>query len=173
MATSDLSNPYTKESLLNSIMIPKENFYIDNPTHLKSFTTDKKVCKGHIVGGNLSLICSLIGSEYEIPFENNILFIEEVNESPYKIDRMLMHLFLSGKIDKCSAIILGQFTNCTDDNNIPIIDVLMEKIKLFNKPCIYGLCSGHGEPRITIPIGAEAEINTDLSTIKITQKIVF
>lgn len=175
MLTSNLNEPHSKESLLNSIMISKENYYIENPKHikLKSFPNTKKISQGHIVGGNLSLICSLIGSKYEIPFENNILFIEEINEPPYKIDRMLMHLYLSGRINKCSGIILGQFTNCEDDNNVNINDVLIEKLNLFNKPSIYNLCAGHGEPRITIPIGAKVEINTKLSTIKILEKIVF
>lgn len=174
MLTSNLDEPHSKKSFLNSIMISRENYYIENPKHikLKSFSNKQEIAEGHIVGGNLSLICSLIGSKYEIPFKNNILFIEEINESPYKIDRMLMHLYLSGKIDQCSGIILGQFTNCKDDNNVYIDDVLIEKLNLFNKPSIYNLCAGHGEPRITIPIGAKAKINTKLSTIEITEKIV-
>lgn len=174
MLTSNLNNFYSKESLMNSITIAKDNYYIENPKNinLKSFTNNKTKIKGNIVGGNLSLICSTISTKYEIPFKNNILFIEEINESPYKIDRMLTHLYLSGKISQSSGIILGQFTNCKDDNNVKIEDVLLEKLKLFKKPCIYNLCAGHGEPRLTIPIGAMAEINTNHSTIQILEKIV-
>lgn len=174
MLTSDLNNFYSKESLINSITNPRDNYYIENPKNinLKSFTNNKIKARGNIIGGNLSLICSTISTKYEIPFKNNILFLEEVNESPYKIDRMLTHLHLSGKINLCSGIILGQFTNCKDNNNVKIEDVLLEKLKLFKKPCIYNLCAGHGEPRLTIPIGAMAEINTNDSTIKILEKVV-
>lgn len=174
MLTSNLNNFYSRESLINSITNSKHNYYIKNPKNinLKSFTNNKIKAKGNIIGGNLSLICSTISTKYEIPFKNNILFIEEVNESPYKIDRMLTHLYLSGKINLCSGIILGQFTDCKDNNNVKIEDILLEKLKLFKKPCIYNLCAGHGEPRLTIPIGAMAEINTNDHTIQILERVV-
>lgn len=174
MLTSNLNNFYSKESLINSITMPKNNYYIENPKNinLKSFKLSKTTAKGHIVGGNLSLICSTMSTKYEIPFKNNILFIEEINESPYKIDRMLTHLYLSGKVNQCSGIILGQFTNCVDENKIKVEDVLIEKLNLFKKPCIYNLCAGHGEPRLTIPIGAMAEIDTNNLTIRILEKVV-
>ena len=174
MATSNLKNNHSKESLINSITIPKSNYFLKNPDdiELKSFYVDKKFAFGNIVGGNLSLICSTISTKYEIPFKNNILFIEEINEAPYKIDRMLTHLYLSGKIQKCSGLILGQFTNCIDDDGFKIEDVLIEKLKLFKKPCIYNLCSGHGEPRLTIPIGAKTKIDAQNSTIEILENIV-
>ncbi|BAK81817.1 S66 peptidase family protein [Candidatus Arthromitus sp. SFB-rat-Yit] len=174
MLTSDLTNEYSRDSLINSISIPRSNYFIKNPENipLKSFSSLKNITVGNIVGGNLSLICSTISTKYEIPFKNNILFLEEVNESPYKVDRMLHHLYLTGKIQKCSGIILGQFTECKDDNNVNIEEVLLDKLRLFNKPCIYNLCAGHGSPRLTIPIGARARINTNNSTIEILQSIV-
>lgn len=174
MLTSDLTNECSRESLINSITLPRSNYFIENPDEFEmlSFSVGKDIAVGNIVGGNLSLICSTISTKYEIPFKNNLLFIEEINESPYKIDRMLTHLYLSGKIQKCSGIILGQFTNCSDDNGVHINDVLMEKLKLFRKPCIYGVCAGHGEPRLTIPIGARGKIDTKNRTIEILKNIV-
>lgn len=174
MATSDLENIYSRNSLINSITIPKNNYYIENPegTILKSFSYHKKKASGHIVGGNLSLICSTISTKYEIEFKNNLLFIEEVNEPPYKIDRMLTHLYLSGKIQKCNGIIFGQFTNCYEKDQSEIENLLLEKLSQFKKPCIYNLCSGHGEPRLTIPIGAKAQIDCNDSSIKILENVV-
>ena len=174
MLTSNLNNNYSRTSLLSTVTIPKKSYYIENPENikLKSFTWKDTNAKGNIIGGNLSLICSTLLTEYEIPFKNNILFIEEINESPYKIDRMLTQLYLSNKIQQCSGIILGQFTHCEDDNLINVEQVLLEKLHLFKKPCIYNLCAGHGEPRITIPIGAKCEINTIDSTIKILEKVI-
>lgn len=174
MLTSNLNNLYSRNSLINSITTVRDNYFIENPKNinLKSFANGKTKVRGNIVGGNLSLICSTLSTKYEIPFKNNILFIEEINESPYKIDRMLMHLYLSGKIFQCSGIILGQFTNCIDDDFSNIEDILLEKLKLFKKPSIYNLCAGHGEPRLTIPIGAMAEINTKDLTIEILEKVV-
>lgn len=174
MLTSNLMDEHSRDSLINSITIQKSNYFIKNPENisLKSFPSNKNIVTGNIIGGNLSLICSTISTKYEIPFKNNILFIEEINESPYKVDRMLSHLYLSGKIQKCSGIILGQFTDCKDDNGVNIEDLLLEKLRLFKKPCIYNLCAGHGSPRLTIPIGARARINTNNSTIEILKSVV-
>lgn len=174
MLTSDLDNMYSRTSLLTSITVSRKNYYIENPKNidLESYSHKNPIATGNIVGGNLSLICSTLSTKYEIPFKNNILFIEEVNESPYKIDRMLTQLYLSKKIQQCSGIILGQFTGCSDNNGISVEEVLLEKINLFKKPCIYNLCSGHGEPRITLPIGAKCEINANDKTIKILEKVI-
>lgn len=174
MLTSNLNNECTRDSFINTLTIPKTNYYIENPKEipLESFSSNKISVTGNIVGGNLSLICSTISTKYEIPFKNNILFIEEINEDPYKVDRMLTHLYLTGKINQCRGLILGQFTNCVGDDGIKIEDVLLEKLKLFKKPCIYNLSAGHGEPRLTIPIGAKTKINTANSTIEIIENVV-
>lgn len=112
--------------------------------------------KGRLVGGNLSIICSTIGTPYEIKFKNNILLIEEVNESPYVIDRMLSQLICSRKLDKLQAIILGHFTDCTSiKNTLTIEEIIEEKLLPLNIPIIKYFPFGHDYPNITMPIGVK------------------
>ena len=75
------------------------------------------VAEGIVVGGNLSLIYALMGTPYEINFDDKILFIEEVNEAPYAVDRMLSSLILSGKLKTLKGIICGYFTGCSSTEN--------------------------------------------------------
>lgn len=113
-----------------------------------------------IVGGNLSLLVSTIGTKYEINVKNKILFIEEVNEAPYKVDRMLTQLKLAGKFNDCCGIIFGNFNNCTEENSgFEVIDIINDIVLPFKKPTIFNLQSGHCSPNLIIPFGVEAYLN--------------
>ena len=87
-----------------------------NPT-LPLNVINEGICEGVVVGGNLSLIYALMGTPYEIDLNDKILFIEEVNEAPYAVDRMLSSLSLSGKLNKLKGIICGYFTGCESSSN--------------------------------------------------------
>ena len=124
------------------------------------------ISSGVLVGGNLSLICSTMGSEYEIDTENKILFIEDVGESPYRVDRYLQELKLAGKFNEIKGVIIGRFSR--RDSEVPdkLTDFKMEEVfdqyfSNFNVPVIYDFPSGHGVKNISIPLGVIAEINTE------------
>jgi muramoyltetrapeptide carboxypeptidase len=124
------------------------------------------ISSGVLVGGNLSLICSTMGSEYEIDTENKILFIEDVGESPYRVDRYLQELKLAGKFNELRGVIIGRFSR--RDSEVPdkLTDFKMEEVfdqyfSNFNVPVIYDFPSGHGAKNISIPLGVIAEINTE------------
>lgn len=68
--------------------------------------------EGRLIGGNLSLLISLMGTEFDFDLNDKILFLEEVGEEPYRIDRMLTQLNNSGRLEKCRAIVMGKFSNC-------------------------------------------------------------
>src|SRR5699024_4279037 len=94
---------------------------------------------GDLIGGNLSLIANLLGTPYEIDTKGKILFLEEIEEEPYKIDRMLTQLSLSGKFDDASALVLGSWTNCHSQSyprGLQVEDLFEKIIAPFKKPTI-------------------------------------
>lgn len=163
MITSNFNDKITKEYFLNNIMnLDNKLIYnIEDLSQNDHEIWNKKNFEGKIVGGNLSLICSSIGTPYEINTNNKILLIEDVNESPYVVDRMLSQLFFCGKLNNICGIIIGYFTNCDDIiNQVYIKNILKEKLINLNIPIIYNFKIGHSYPNITIPIGAKFEYDS-------------
>lgn len=157
--TNVLTN-FNKNSFYNLRKLSDNNIHYIN----------KSDFNGKLVGGNLSLITSTLGTPYEIDFNKSILLIEEVSESPYAIDRMLSQLLSSGSLKKCSAIILGHFTDCTckNRNTFNLNEVFYQKLSNLDIPIIIGLPFGHDYPNITLPIGAKFSFTSqnDLLTLK-------
>ncbi|WP_066871085.1 S66 peptidase family protein [Clostridium mediterraneense] len=157
MIKSNFENEETLQSLLkfltnqnnrNTIEINLNKF-----TNIKSYSTKK--ISGKISGGNLSIICSSLKTPYEIDTDNKILLIEEVNEEPYSIDRLLSQLIYSGKLKKVKGILIGHITpKSTLLDNI-IKDILLP----LNIPLMTGIPIGHDYPNITLPIGQKCYID--------------
>lgn len=172
MLTTNFNDEYTLKSLLTTLQTDKE-YTIDTfgiPL-ISSVNQRKCITEGYIVGGNLSLICSTLGTPYEVDTQNKILLLEAVNEPPYKVDRLLTQLLLANKLQKCRGFIIGQFTNCESDD-YDLESVLKDRIYSLNKPTITNLCVGHGYPRFTIPIGAKARLDCVNNKIEILQEVV-
>ncbi|HVZ41183.1 MAG TPA: LD-carboxypeptidase [Candidatus Kapabacteria bacterium] len=135
--------------------------------------------QGRLVGGNLSLVTALMGTPYEIDTEGKILFIEEVEEEPYRVDRMLMQLVLGGKLQKCAGIAIGRFTKCESRTRggefrmslslEEIVHGLLEPLKV---PTVYGLSIGHIKSKLTVPVGGLATLDADARTIRIDEAAV-
>lgn len=176
MGTSNLKDEHTFRSFMDSIKCIKEDKHIiKNPVDIKSFPLIKGKAIGNLVGGNLCLICSTLGTPYEIDFENNILFIEDIGESPYKIDRMLTQLLLSGKIQKCSGVILGGFTDCelkNHTNSLTLDEVFTDRLLNLNIPILSNFSSGHCYPKLTIPIGTKISLDSEKGEIEVLENIL-
>lgn len=117
---------------------------------------------GKLVGGNLSMICSTIGTPYEIDTKDSILLLEDIGESPYKIDRMITQLYLSKKFKSVKAILLGHFTDCEPVNlnrSFSSHETLIKNLKHLNIPIIFNIACGHDYPNCTFPIGAYIKID--------------
>lgn len=128
------------------------------------------VAEGRIVGGNLSLLVATLGSDYEIDTKNKILFIEEVDEKNYKIDRGLTALALAGKFRDCAGIILGTWAECGDpdlspESNLSLHTIISEVVKPFGKPTINNFQAGHIYPQISIPMGAWTKLDAENGTV--------
>ena len=97
--------------------------------------------------------------------KGKILFLEDVDEYPYKIDRMLLQLKQCGKFKDAAGIILGAWTDCEakeGDNSLTLMEVFEELIKPENKPTIYNLACGHCMPTMSLPLGAKVKIDGDM-----------
>jgi muramoyltetrapeptide carboxypeptidase len=126
--------------------------------------------EGRLVGGNLALVASLIGTRYEPSFDGAILVLEDVNESVYRLDRMFTQLRLSGSLDQLAGIALGQFTDVpadTPDDTRPLLDLLYEVADQCAVPCLAELPIGHTADQWTIPLGATAELDADNKTLMV------
>ncbi|WP_374717619.1 LD-carboxypeptidase [Neobacillus sp.] len=117
---------------------------------------------GPIIGGNLSLLVSTLGTPFEIDTKGKLLFIEDINEEPRAVDRMLNQLYLAGKLHEANGIIIGDFCDCTPKRELSLSldEVIHHYMKLANKPAIGGFQIGHCNPHIAIPLGVHAEMDT-------------
>lgn len=159
---------YSCESLVKNIFTNEPIGLVNNPDNeeLKSFCSGK--AEGLLAGGNLTLLTATLGSKYEIDAKGKILFIEEVGEPIYKIDRMLTSLALAGKFDECAGIILGTFVNCEREKkayagglDLTLNEVVENTLVKYNKPIIYNLRAGHNSPQPTMALGTKVAINAD------------
>ncbi len=130
------------------------------------------ICCGRLTGGNLSTIISSLGTGFEIDTDEKILFLEDVNEPAYVVDRMLTHLKNAGKFDRCLGIVLGEFTNCENSDGISVEETLRQNLLQLGRPLISGVSAGHGLYNTTLPIGALAELNAVSGTLTIIEPVV-
>ncbi len=167
MASSDIAGGldyFTINEFLRAIMEPKPMEYIPNPQDIKIQTLVKGRACGIIIGGNLSLISATMGTRYEIDTKKKILFLEEIAEEPYRIDRMLTQLALAGKFDDASGIVLGDWNNCESKiygDSLNLMEVFEDIIIPCGKPIIFNLKAGHCEPKVTLPFGVYALLDAD------------
>jgi muramoyltetrapeptide carboxypeptidase len=128
-------------------------------------------CEGIIVGGNLSLIEALLGTPYAIDFSDKIVLMEDVDEKPYRIDRMLSSLRLSGDLNKAKGFILGKFTDCEGPENTQTCQSLIEEyFRPLGVPVMYEFQTGHELPFIGVPIGLKARFDADNQTLTILDR---
>jgi len=118
----------------------------------------KGKAKGMLVGGNLAILCSLIGSDSEIDTNGKILFIEEIGEHLYRIDRMMWMLKRAGKLDKLAGLIVGGFTDIPDKDSEfgkTAYEIIAEAVNSYDYPVCYGFPAGHQEDNRTLIMGRE------------------
>ncbi len=176
MCNSDFSDEPTLKNFLYTIMNAYKPYTIENPKgfNIKCFSKIPFV-EGQLLGGNLSLICSTLGTPYEIDTKDKILFIEDVGEEPYKIDRMLTQLILCNKLQQCKGLVLGQFTNCTLDNykrSLTLEEVINDRILSLNKPTLINFQCGHSYPKLTIPIGAQVKLDCINGVVQVLEPVI-
>ncbi|MBI1824409.1 MAG: LD-carboxypeptidase [Nitrospirae bacterium] len=123
--------------------------------------------EGRLTGGCLSLLCSSLGTSYEVETEGKVLFFEEVNEAPYRIDRMLTQLKQAGKLEKVKGILIGKLLNCEPPagSEYTLKEILTESLEGLNCPVLSGLPFGHGNQNITLPFGILVRLDSSSGTL--------
>ena len=131
--------------------------------------------KGQLLGGNLSVLTAMVGSDYLPDFKGNILFLEEVREEVYRVDRMLTQLKLAGILGQISGFIFGKCSDCDPGKgfgSLTLEEVFDDHIKPLGIPAWYGSMIGHMDKKFTIPLGIEAEIDADRGIISLLEPAV-
>ncbi|PCJ19844.1 MAG: hypothetical protein COB02_06560 [Candidatus Cloacimonadota bacterium] len=154
-------NKWKKSSYLEKSF--QSFFCSDNFNYEDSFE-GKFICgnliEGKLYGGNLSVICSMIGTPFELDLDGIVLFLEEINEPTYNIDRMLTQLSLQKNFKKLKGLVFGQFTNCVsrpkDCGDLEIFPMVKSFVKEWNIPAVWGAPIGHIEDFMVMPISGES-----------------
>ncbi len=122
---------------------------------------------GRLVGGNLSLLYSMSGTPFDLNTQDAILFIEETGESNYSIDRMMLNLQQSGKLQNIKGLIVGDFIGGTQGIDLPINEIIHKYIDPLKIPVVYGIKSGHSTVNTPLVFGRKVTITVDSKTAKV------
>ncbi|KKK37349.1 peptidase S66 [Mesobacillus campisalis] len=160
-------DPDTRESFQQVFSDQQQSFPYGGHPPLQ--TVVDGLAFGRLTGGNLTLMTSTLGTPYEIETTGKILFMEEINEEPRSVDRMLNQLLLAGKLQNAAGIVLGDFHDCTteDKPSFELAEVLEHYLKVANRPAVHGLKAGHCSPNFGIPLGVNAILDTNRGQLQI------
>lgn len=170
---------YSREHLVAAIMEPtpgkpvtaaKEN--VERGLKQREFaeaTIREGVAEGPLVGGNLSVLSALAGSPYVPSMKGAIAFLEDIGEAPYRINRMLMHLTLTGDLPSAAALMLGVFVKCNppdSDPSLTLQETLVDRAWPLGIPSAMGLSFGHIAHQVTLPMGVRVRFDATERTIR-------
>lgn len=144
-------------------------------TRLRVHTITPGRARGRLYGGNLSVLAGIVGSPYMPDLTGAILFLEDVGEAIYRIDRLLTQLQLAGLLDQLAGFVFGQCTNCGPAGGygaLTLEDVLQDHITPLGIPAWSNAAIGHMEPIQTLPLGIEVEIDADAGKIFMTEAAI-
>ncbi|AFY31670.1 LD-carboxypeptidase [Calothrix sp. PCC 7507] len=168
---NQLTTDYLQRILFNGEAVTMQNLNIGD-VQVELIAPGK--ARGKLVGGNLSVLSAMVGSPYLPSWNKSILFVEEISEDVYRVDRMLTQLKNAGILNQIAGFIFGQCTNCAsgDEPNFTLMQVLQEHIIPLGIPAWYGSMIGHIKDKFTVPVGAEVEINANAGTIQMLDAAV-
>ena len=178
---NDYSTKYFKKALMETEPVGEVE---DVPLgHLRKTSDVQTVVAGKaagpLIGGNLTITTSLMGTPFEPDFQDKIVFLEEVGEEPYDMDRMLTQLLNSGKLQQAAGIILDKCASCQPrdykpgfSNTFSTEEIIFERLGQLSCPVLYGLSLGHVANKPTLPLGINAEIDSKTGRLTITESAV-
>ena len=161
---------FTTNNVLKAL-VSGQPFKMENPNDYKEHlnTLTGGVSRGELIGGNLTVVVSMLGTDYEPDWNNKILLLEETTEEPYRIDRMLWQLKQNGVFNKIKGLALGSFHKCEPEEpekSFSLQEVLEQHFRNCKFPVYQGATFGHLQPKFTLPLGIKAELNADEHFIK-------
>lgn len=125
------------------------------------------VAEGRLSGGNLSLVAAMLGTPYAAPIEDTILFLEDINEEPYRVDRLLNQLRLSGVLQAARGFLIGSFTEGASPDG-----VLAQSLLPLGKPLLAGWPAGHAQPNRPLPLGARVQLQADAGRLVMLDDVI-
>jgi len=166
-------DPLSRDYLLRCLMSAEPLGAIINPDGEELVCLVEGEAQGPIVGGNLSLISALMGTPYELDTRGKLLFLEDVGEEPYRVDRMLTQLALAGKLEDAAGFLIGTWTDCKSKvkHGFEVLDVIREIVVPFGKPTLWNLQAGHGFYNIAMPFGVQAYLHAKDGVLIIEESV--
>ena len=169
-------DPFTEKSLWTCLTSSHPAGLLANPDGAPTRVIQPGRAEGRLLGGCLSLINVLLGTRYSPDFDGAILIIEDIDEEPYRIDRYLAQLKLTGIFDQIAGIVLGQFIDCTPKDlekpSLELDQIFLDYFGNLEIPIISNFAYGHSAIKHTIPIGIQAVLDTDQGGLILTESAV-
>ncbi len=166
---------FSRESMYKALMHAEPLGELINPPEYPKQTVNPGTAEGLLVGGNLMLMASSLGTPWEIDTKGRIVFIEEVGERTYCVDRMLTQLRLAGKFDDCAGIVFGDFADCPieyPEYGLSLEEIIRDVAAPCSKPIFTGLRCGHCTPKLTLPFGVKCRMDADKCTLTVLESAV-
>jgi muramoyltetrapeptide carboxypeptidase len=182
MVATDLGKgftKYTRDNFFNILGETGQEIELKNPHDREIITICPGKAQGQLMGGCFSIVVATLGTEYEIDTKDKILFFEDIDEKPHRVDRYLTQLILAGKLEHVKGIIFGTFQKCryyTRDNyykyGVTLLDIIKNKVEPLGIPTIYGLQFGHVINKLTIPVGVYATLDATNGRVTVEPAVV-
>ncbi|WP_318312410.1 S66 peptidase family protein [Flagellimonas crocea] len=182
---STIDDEYSQSYFKKVLMEPQESLVIKNailkdPKQYRNseyyrYTITPGIAQGELVGGSLSLVTAMVGTPYEIDFTDKLVFLEDVEEAPYRMDRMLTQLLNVESFLNARGVIFGVCKGCDrkrTTENFTLKEVITDRISRLGVPAVYGMSFGHIPQNATIPVGVEASFNAHKKQLRLMEAAV-
>jgi muramoyltetrapeptide carboxypeptidase len=172
---ADPMDPFTEEVFWRLLTSTKKGGAIVFPQPPPEGLVPGKA-SGRLLGGNLALVAALIGTRYQPRFDDAILYLEDIGEDPYRVDRMFTQLRGASILARCSGIMIGHFTDCVPkDPSLPTFttdEVIREYLTAAQRPALWRVPFGHERRNMPIPVGVRARIDAGTGAIEFLESAV-
>jgi muramoyltetrapeptide carboxypeptidase len=173
---SERVDPFTEEMFWRLVTSDTRPGVVAFPPSIAAKTLFPGKVNGRLLGGNLALIMSTIGTLYQPDFSGSVLFIEDIGEEPYRVDRMLMQLRHASVFSRVRGVLAGQFTECAPKDpsqpSLTLDEVFAETAQAARVPFLANLPFGHIDQKLTLPVGLKVSVNADTGTLEFLEAAV-
>ncbi|MDF1575908.1 MAG: LD-carboxypeptidase [Bacteroidales bacterium] len=175
-------NRFSKKSIQKVLLEPEESYKYPyrrekgtrNKPEFDPYTLNGGTAEGLLTGGNISVLDSMIGTRFEPDFENRMVYLEEVDEKTYRVDKMVFHLLSGTNLKDAAGIVMGVFGDCNVNEapSLSLKEALDDLLKPLGIPVSYGLSFGHIKRMVTIPTGIRAALDADKNSFRLLEPAV-